>query len=67
MRGMTKKDTANSRLFGINELATYLCVGTYSARKIGEAAGAKMHFGKRVLYDRAKIDEYITSTRDAQQ
>ncbi len=35
--------------------------GRFTAVKIAEAAGARVQFGRRVLYNRLKIEEYINS------
>lgn len=49
----------NQRLFDIKGLMQYMSIGRNSAMKIGKDAGAIVRFGRRVLYDREKIDEYI--------
>lgn len=49
----------NQRLFDIKDLMQYMSIGRNSAIKIGKDAGAIVRFGRRVLYDREKIDEYI--------
>lgn len=47
------------RLLGINELMSYTSLGKNNAQKLGQNANAMVRFGKRVLYDRKKIDEWI--------
>ena len=51
----------SGRLLGIDELQRYLNLGMASARKFGKDAGAIIHIGSRVLYDREKVDAYIDS------
>ena len=46
--------TVNSR-----ELEKMLGCGRRAARKIGEAAGARVQSGQRVLWSVAKIREYL--------
>jgi len=50
-----------ARLFGIRDLMGYTGLGATRAAELGEKAGAKVCYGRRVLYDRAKIDAYIDS------
>jgi len=45
----------------IDKLAAMLSCGKATARKIGEDAGAKLVFGRRVLYSVDKVREYIQS------
>ena len=49
------------RYLGIDELTEYLSIGRGSAREVGKAAGAVVKIGKRVIYDKNKIDMYIES------
>ena len=49
----------NSRLLGIKELMQYLNVGRNSALKFAEESKSKIRIGRRVLYDKNKIDKYI--------
>lgn len=53
----------SGRLLGIDELQRYLNLGMASARKFGKDAGAIIHIGSRVLYDREKVDAYIDSLK----
>jgi len=48
-----------SRLMDTEELRTYTNLGRNNAMKLGEEIGAKVKVGKRVLWDRAKIDKYL--------
>lgn len=47
------------RLLGINELMSYTSLGKNNAQRLGNNANAIVRVGKRVLYDRRKIDKYI--------
>lgn len=49
------------RLMGISELMLYTSLGRNSAMDLGKSANAIVRVGKRVLYDRRKIDSYIDS------
>ena len=51
------------RLLGNDELQKYLNLGRASAMKLGKDAGAIIHIGSRVLYDREKVDAYIDSLK----
>lgn len=42
-----------------NELRAYTNLGRNMATKLGIEAGAKIKMGKRVLWDRVKIDQYL--------
>jgi len=48
-----------SRLMDTEELRAYTNLGRNNAMKLGEEIGAKVKVGKRVLWDRAKIDKYL--------
>lgn len=45
----------------IKQLALYLNIGTATARKLGEDAEAVIRIGKRVLFNRSLIDDYVDS------
>lgn len=47
------------RLMGISELMRYTSLGRNSAMELGKNASAIVRIGKRVLYDRSKIDSWI--------
>lgn len=48
-----------SRLMDTEELRAYTNLGRNNAMKLGEDIGAKVKIGKRVLWDRVKIDRYF--------
>lgn len=48
-----------SRLMDTNELRAYTNLGRNLATKLGIEAGAKIKMGKRVLWDKVKIDQYL--------
>lgn len=48
-----------SRLMDTEELRAYTNLGRNNAMKLGEDIGAKVKIGKRVLWDRKKIDQYF--------
>lgn len=47
------------RLMGISELMRYTSLGRNMAMELGKNANALVRMGKRVLYDRQKIDKWI--------
>lgn len=56
--------TANareSRLMDTEELRAYTNLGRNNAMKLGDEIGARVQIGKRVLWDRLKIDQYFNS------
>lgn len=54
-------EAGNARLIDTEELRSYTSLGRNSAMKLGEKIGAKVKIGRRVLWDRRKIDEYFNS------
>lgn len=48
-----------SRLMDTEELRAYTNLGRNNAMKLGEEIGAKVKIGKRVLWDKVKIDKYL--------
>lgn len=50
-----------SRLMDTEELRTYTNLGRNNAMKLGEEIGAKVKIGRRVLWDRVKVDQYFDS------
>ncbi len=56
----------SGRLLGVDELQRYLNLGMAMAKKIGEESGAIVKIGKRVLYDREKVDAYIDALINSQ-
>ena len=49
------------RLMDIKKLMEYLSLGKGSAKDVGAKADAVIRIGRRVVYDRMKIDAYIDS------
>lgn len=43
------------------ELRAYTNLGRNNAMKLGEEIGAKVKIGKRVLWDKVKIDQYLNN------
>mgnify|MGYP001230968824 CR=1 FL=1 len=63
---MARKRTVDDRVrldemkaLNREQLADYLSIGTQNATKLAEEAGAIIRVGKRVLFNRSLIDEYI--------
>lgn len=54
-------DVSSKVSVNADTLAKILDCGRPTAVKIGEAAGARLQFGKRVLYKMDKIDKYLDS------
>ena len=52
-------ESIQSRLLGIEGLMEYLSLGRNNARQLGKDSRAVIRVGRRVLYDRKKIDEYL--------
>lgn len=61
---MEKKEKA--RLLDTEELRAYVRLGRNNAMKLGVDSGAKIKIGRRVLWDRAKIDRYLNSLTGAE-
>lgn len=61
MRQRIKREaaTGNTRLMDTDELRDYTNLGRNNAMKLGEEVGAKVVVGKRVLWDRVKLDQYF--------
>ena len=53
--------TGESRLMDTEELRAYTKLGRNNAMKIGQQIGAKVQIGRRVLWDRVKVDQYFNS------
>ena len=51
--------TGEARLMDTEELRAYTNLGRNNAMKLGEEIGAKVKIGKRVLWDKRKIDQYF--------
>ena len=56
---LRKQQNGENRLFTPTLLQAYLNVGRITARSIADQSGAVVKIGKRVLFDKKKIDEYI--------
>lgn len=61
-----RKDSTNpsnitKRLLSITEATMYLGIGRNTALKYLEQIGAKRQIGRRVLYDKQLIDEYLNA------
>ena len=54
-------DIQNKIAVTTNELQSMLSCGRYSAVQIGEAAGARVQFGKRVFWNVQKVKEYVNA------
>lgn len=60
MRSRTNNfGVGESRLMDTEELRAYTNLGRNNAMKLGEEIGAKVKIGKRVLWDKVKIDRYL--------
>lgn len=57
----TVANIGESRLMDTEELRAYTNLGRNNAMKLGEEIGAKVRIGRRVLWDRRKVDEYFNS------
>lgn len=51
--------SGESRLMDTEELRAYTNLGRNNAMKLGEEIGAEVKVGKRVLWDRVKLDQYL--------
>lgn len=62
MRERTVTSSAeHSRLLDTKELRAYVSLGHNGSVKLGEDSGAKIRIGRRVLWDKNKIDKYLDS------
>lgn len=59
-----KQSTTTGRLMDTKELMSYTGLGRNNAMKLGEEIGSKVRVGKRVLWDRKKIDKYLDELTD---
>lgn len=55
------QSSVTPRLMDTEELRAYTNLGRNNAMKLGEEIGARVQIGKRVLWDRVKIDAYFDS------
>lgn len=56
-----KENTMQPRLMGVKQLQAYTGLGMNRAAELGKQAGARVRYGSRVLYDRLKVDAYIST------
>lgn len=61
MRKTKTAETSNKVSVNAETLAKILDCGKPTAMKVGEAAGARIQIGKRVLYKVDKIERYLDS------
>lgn len=61
MRTRTSLEKGEARLMDTEELRSYTSLGRNNAIKLGDDIGARVQIGKRVLWDRVKIDQYFNS------
>lgn len=61
MRKTKTAETNNKVSVNAETLAKILDCGKPTAMKVGEAAGARIQIGKRVLYKVDKIERYLDS------
>ena len=52
---------AEKRLLDANEVCYYLSLGRNRGVEFAKSIGAEIKVGRRSLYDRAKIDNYLDS------
>jgi len=57
--------SGESRLMDTEELRAYTNLGRNSAMKLGEESGARVRIGKRVLWDKVKIDQHLNELTGA--
>lgn len=49
----------NKRYMDIHQLMKYTSLGRCTAANIGREAGAVIHVGRRVVFDKVAIDRYM--------
>lgn len=54
-----KEQSITPRLLSVEKLMQYTGLGRVQADLFGQQAGAKIRQGKRVLYDKKRIDQEI--------
>lgn len=59
--GSNLLNSVEQRMFSINEAAVYLGIGRSTAIQFLQEIGAKRKIGKRALYDKNVIDEYLNN------
>lgn len=60
MKRTTTFEDQNSLLVDTSELCSLLRCGRYTAIKIGDLAKARVRINKRVLWNRTKIEKYVS-------
>ncbi len=55
-----------TRLMDTEELRAYTNLGRNNAMKLGDEIGARVQIGRRVLWDRVKIDQYFNDLTNAE-
>ena len=58
-----RTERENGRLMSVEQLQAYCCIGRNNAIRFGKESGAAVRIGKRLLFDREKIDQYIEEQR----
>lgn len=58
-RRNAKENAVDVRLMDINALMAYLSMGRNSAIRFAKDAAAERRYGRRVLYDRERIDRAV--------
>lgn len=61
LRTKESAQSTNVRLMDTEELRAYTNLGRNNAMKLGEKIGARVQIGRRVLWDKKKVDEYFDS------
>lgn len=59
MQKTKNRKTEHSISVDIEQLSAMLGCGKTTAKQIGEAAGARIVIGRRVLYSVRKVEEYV--------
>ena len=52
-------ESGRSRLMDTDELKAYTNIGRNNAINLGKECGAEVKIGRRILWDRVKVDQYI--------
>lgn len=60
----SKLEVMEVRMMDADQLAIYIGLGKTRAVEFGEKCGAKRKFGKRALYDKKVIDQYLDNMGD---
>lgn len=57
----------NKRLMNIEEFMAYVGMGRTNARQWGEENNVVVHIGRRVFYDRKRVDDVLDSLSEKAQ